>query len=107
MYTKDGFATSPKVMKVDTANCYWAKSTPGFTTGQADLDSNRILCITKGKYSPWRKDFRLLISDNYFAKEGDVVQEFEPDLEPGRTVQGVINMAVVKKYLVAAAMAQG
>lgn len=107
MYTTDGFATSAKVMREDTASCFWAKSTPGFTTGQDDLDKNRILCVTKGKYSPWRKDFRLLISDNYFQKKDGDVQEFEPDLEAGRTVQGVINMAVVKKYLVAAAMAQG
>ena len=49
----------------------------------------------------------MLISDNYFTKEGRDVQEFEPELEPGRTVQGIVNMAIVKKYLITAASAEG
>jgi hypothetical protein len=62
--------------------------------------------VVKGRFSPWRKDFRLLVSDNYFTSNGDDIQEFEPELEPGRTVQGIINMAVVTKYLVVGAIAE-
>jgi Sortilin, neurotensin receptor 3,/Sortilin, neurotensin receptor 3, C-terminal len=43
-----------------------------------------------------------VISDNFFQKEDSQIQEFEPDLEPGRTVTGIVNMRVVQKYLVAA-----
>jgi hypothetical protein len=102
MYTKDGFSTDAKLLRGDTAGCYWAKSTPLFTTGNTDLDADRILCITKGEYSPFLDDYRLLISDYYFNANGEDAGEFEPNLEPGRTVSGVANMAIVKRYLVAA-----
>ena len=101
MYTTDGFSSPAKFLRADTAGCQWAKSTEIFATGQKDLDDDRILCVVKGRFSPWRKDYRLLISDNHFNDGG----EFEPELEPGRTVQGIVNMAVVKKYLVVAATA--
>jgi hypothetical protein len=103
MYTTDGFSSDAKLLRGDTAGCYWAKSTELFTTGDADLDANRILCVTRGKYSTWTEDYRLLISDTYFTAKGDSDAEFEPDLEPGRSIKGVANMAVVKKFLVAAA----
>jgi Sortilin, neurotensin receptor 3,/Sortilin, neurotensin receptor 3, C-terminal len=106
MYTTDGFDTDAKLLRGDTAGCYWAKSTPLFTTGDADLDADRILCIAKGEYSPFLDDYRLLISDYYFNSDGEDDGEFEPNLEPGRTVSGVVNMAIVKKYLVAAAMSK-
>jgi hypothetical protein len=79
--------------------CHWAKSSDLFTTGQQDLDDNRILCVAKGRFSPWQEDYRLLVSDNYFRDE----QEFEPELEPGRTVQGIVSMVEAKKYLLVAA----
>ncbi|TVY82233.1 Vacuolar protein sorting/targeting protein [Lachnellula suecica] len=107
MYTTNGFSRDPKMLRTDTVGCHWAKSSERFTTGDKDKDDNRILCVTKGRFSPWRKDYRLLVSDNYFAMEGNAVQEFEPELEPGRTVQGIINMAVVTNYLIAAASASG
>jgi Sortilin, neurotensin receptor 3,/Sortilin, neurotensin receptor 3, C-terminal len=103
----DGFSKNPKVLRTDTVGCHWAKSSPRFTTGDPDKDANRILCVVKGRFSPWRKDFRLLVSDNFFGFESDTIQEFEPELEPGRTVQGIINMAVVTNYLIAAASAPG
>jgi hypothetical protein len=106
MYTTDGFNTDAKLLRGDTAGCYWAKSTPLFTTGNTDLDADRILCITKGEYSPFLDDYRLMISDYYFNSDGEDDGEFEPNLEPGRTVSGVANMAIVKKYLVAAAMSK-
>ncbi len=106
MYTTDGFNTDARPLRGDTAGCYWAKSTPLFTTGNTDLDADRILCITKGEYSPFLDDYRLKISDYYFNSNGEDNGEFEPNLEPGRTVSGVANMAIVKKYLVAAAMSK-
>ncbi|KAF4628287.1 hypothetical protein G7Y89_g9863 [Cudoniella acicularis] len=107
LYTTDGFSKSAKFLRSDTMGCYWAKSSKKFETGQKDLDANRILCVVKGRFSPWRKDYRLVISDDFFVKAGDVVQEFEPALEAGRPVKGIVNMAVVTKYLIAAASAEG
>jgi hypothetical protein len=107
MYTTTGFSTDAKFLRSDTAGCHWAKSTDLFTTGQKDLDADRILCVVKGRFSPWRKDYRLLVSDNFFTENKGDAQEFEPELEPGRTVQGIVNLAEVKKYLVVAATAEG
>src|ERR1700709_663565 len=107
MYTTNGFSKAPKFLRSDTDGCHWAKSSELFKTGQKDLDENRIICVVKGRFSPWRKDYRLLISDNYFTKSGSDAQEFEPELEPGRTVQGIVNMAVIKKFLIVAASAEG
>ena len=99
MYTTTGFSTDAKFLRSDTAGCHWAKSSDLFTTGQKDLDADRILCVVKGRFSPWRKDYRLLVSDNFFTENEGDAQEFEPELEPGRTVQGIVNLAEVKKYL--------
>jgi hypothetical protein len=59
--------------------------------------------VVRGRFSYSRKDFRLLISDEFFQND----QEFEPELEPGRTVQGIVNMAVVTKYMIVAASTVG
>lgn len=106
MYTTDGFATDAQVLRRDSAGCYWAKSTELFTTGQQDLDASRTICVAKGKYSDWARDYRLVISDNFFQAVNDDVQEFEPDLEPGQSVTGIVNMRTTKRYLVAAASSQ-
>ncbi|KAF7854714.1 hypothetical protein EAF04_010283 [Stromatinia cepivora] len=103
MYTTNGFVETPKFLRSDTTGCVWAVSTPEFTTGQKDLDKDRILCVAKGKYSPWRSDYRLVISDDFFDSGHDDVQEFEPELEPGRTVQGIVKIATQKKFLITAA----
>lgn len=99
MFTTDGFSSEAKFLRADTTSCHWAKSSDLFATGQTDLDDDRILCVVKGRFSPFSKDYRLVVSDNHFKDE----QEFEPELEPGRTVQGIVDMVVVKKYLVVAA----
>ncbi len=98
-YTRDGFKTND-LLRQDTRGCVFAHSTPIFTTSKDDKDDDRILCVVRGKTSVWAKDNRLVVSDNYFK------DETEPYLEGDRTVQGVISMAVVKKYLVAAARAE-
>ena len=107
MYTTNGFATGTKFLRSDTVGCLWAKSSELFTTGQKDFDDNRIICVAKGRFSAWTKDYRLLVSDNFFTSNGNDIQELEPELEPGRTVQGIVKMAVATKYLVVAAKAEG
>jgi len=42
--------------------CQWAKASERFLYG-IDKHEDRILCITRGKYSDRSKDFRLLVSD--------------------------------------------
>lgn len=78
--------------------CTWAKSTERFLADNDKLD-DRILCITRGKFSSRPKDFKLIISDDYFKNER------EPVMSSGRTVQGMMNMAAVKGYIVVAAKA--
>jgi len=102
MYTTNGFEDDTRFLRSDTVGCHWAVSSELFTTGDDDMDDSRVICVVKGRFSPWQKDYRLLISDNYFTSNGDDIQEFEPELEPGRTVQGIVDMAVVKRYLVVA-----
>lgn len=99
MYTLDGFKTDAKPLRKETTTCQWAKGTELFAERQPDVEDNRILCITKGKFSPWKKDYRLLISDTFFE------DEFEPALENGRIVTGVARIAAVKSYILAATVA--
>lgn len=73
-----------------------------FTTGDDKKDKNEILCIVEGKYSPWTKDYRVLITDDYFEKH-----EIEPEMAEGRTVPGIVNMAAVKGYIAVAAKSEG
>ncbi|KIH95132.1 vacuolar protein sorting protein [Sporothrix brasiliensis 5110] len=104
MYTTDGFRTDAQFLRGNTAGCWWAKGSELFTTGAADLDASRILCIVRDTLSPFKQDQRLLVSDNYFkaVKADGVVQEFEPNLDTNRPVQGIVNIAAVKKYLLVA-----
>ncbi|KAF2187204.1 vacuolar protein sorting/targeting protein 10 [Zopfia rhizophila CBS 207.26] len=98
-YTEDGFRSKPKLLRADRKMCIWAKSSDRFLM-DSDKHDNRVLCVSKGKSSDLIKDFRLLISDNYFK------DEYEPVMSSGRTVSGMANMASVKGYLVAAAKAE-
>ncbi|KAJ4296183.1 vacuolar protein sorting/targeting protein PEP1 [Kalmusia sp. IMI 367209] len=94
--TKDGFKSKPKLIREGRKMCFWAKSADRFLMNDDTLD-DRILCITRGQYSDRSKDFRLVLSDDYFATED------EPVMSSGRTVQGMTNMAAVKGYIVVAA----
>ncbi|RAR10169.1 signal sequence binding protein [Stemphylium lycopersici] len=98
LYTTDGFKTAPKPLIEDRRMCQWAKASERFLQGM-DKHDDRILCITRGKYSDRSKDFRLLVSDDYFKNSE------EPNMSSGRTVQGMANMASAKGYIVAAAKA--
>ena len=100
-YTTDNFKNI-KLLRDDTRLCHFAHSTPRFQTSKDDKDDDRILCVVKGKFSSRRKDYRLLVSDDYFVND-----EYEPALDGDRTVQGIISTAVVKGFIVAAAKAEG
>lgn len=95
-YTTDGFKHTEEMRK-DTKGCTFARSTPLFEGGNEDT----VICAVLGRYSPWPHDQRLVVSDDYFKKET------EPYLEGHRTVQGIINIAPVKGFIVAAAKAEG
>ena len=97
-YTKDGFK-EVGILRENTRGCVFAHSTLEFDTGDEDRNNDRVVCVTTGRISFDRRQHRLAVSDNYFE------DEHEPLLEGDRTVQGIINIAVVKGYLVAAARA--
>ncbi|MCJ1355851.1 MAG: vacuolar protein sorting/targeting protein PEP1 [Icmadophila ericetorum] len=98
-YTTNAFKDKD-ILRDDTRQCQFAHSTPRFQTSADDKDDRRILCIVKGKYSDYLEENRLLVSDDYFKTE------HEPELDGGRTVQGIISMAGVKGYIVTAAKAE-
>ncbi|KAI9889375.1 MAG: vacuolar protein sorting/targeting protein PEP1 [Vezdaea aestivalis] len=100
LFTVDGFE-STKPLRKNTRDCYFAKSTPAFTTGNEKTDDKRIICVAMGKHSKWQKDYRLLISDDFFETED------EPAMDNGRTVPGIVNMFAVKKFLIVGAKAHG
>ena len=102
-YTTDLFKTSVKELDQSSRTCLWARSNELFDTGEDDEGDNRIICVVQGPYTnPWSKtDNRLTISDNFFEDEE------EPILEADRMVRGIINIAPVKGFLVAAASAKG
>ena len=99
-YTTDDFKTV-KPLREGIRGCRWAAGTPFFGDGIKPAIENRVFCLVRGFYSPWPKDNRLLVSDDFFDTE------LEPVLDEGRTVTGIIEMAPVSKYLLAAAKAQG
>ncbi|PHH65508.1 hypothetical protein CDD81_2288 [Ophiocordyceps australis] len=101
-YTLDGFK-SIKPLRSFTVGCWWAKSSKDFSTGDAELDKARILCLVKDPFSFFKQDQRLLVSDSFFPVVGDHVEEFEPNVDNNnKGVAGVVNLAVIKKYLVLA-----
>ncbi|SLM40665.1 signal sequence binding protein [Lasallia pustulata] len=98
-YTTNSFEKI-RTLRGDTRGCIFAHSTPLFRSSNDDTHDDRILCVVKGRYSPWPSDNRLVVSDDFFETET------EPNLDGGRTVQGIISMAVVKGFLLAAAKAE-
>lgn len=104
MYTTDGFTSKAKLLRKNTDGCWWAKGTRLFTTGEEDLDKNRVLCIARDSFSPFKQDQRLMISDNFFkgTEEAKNIQEFEPNLDSDKAVQGIVSVAGVKKFILVA-----
>ena len=112
VYTLDGFKSDPTLMREDTKGCLWARSEPewgnNFVADPSGKDdegtdnNNRVVCQATGRLPEFifgSRDNRLVVSDNFFQTES------EPIIEAGRTVQGIINIAPVKGFLVAAASA--
>ncbi|KAF2674767.1 vacuolar protein sorting/targeting protein 10 [Microthyrium microscopicum] len=99
-YTTDGFKSND-ILHARRRTCNWAKSTDLFTTGDKQKDLDRTLCVVEGRYSTRMKDYKLMISDNFFKNS------HEPVMSSGRTVSGMVNIASVKSFVVAAAKAQG
>jgi photosystem II stability/assembly factor-like uncharacterized protein len=101
-YTINGFRDGAKLLHKDAINCMWAKTVDQFTTGDEDLDKNRIMCNVRGKWDIFSTSSRLLVSDDFFKTEG-----VEPALQGDRPVPGIVNLAAVKGYFVAAAKSEG
>lgn len=101
MYTTDGFKTT-KALRVNTAGCWWAKSTAEFVTGDAEKDKSRVLCIVRDSLSFFRQEQKIVISDSFFAVEDKHIQEFEPNIDMNKGVAGSLSLAAVKKYIVVA-----
>ncbi|RMZ78525.1 hypothetical protein DV737_g3812, partial [Chaetothyriales sp. CBS 132003] len=104
-YTDDDFETI-HLLKQASRGCSWAVATPQFAEhmggGGDDAVDSRVFCVVAGLYSSSPKDYRLLASDDYFDQH-----EVEPALHDGRAVPGIISMAAVKSYIVAAAKSEG
>jgi hypothetical protein len=94
-YTLDGFKTT-QPLRDNLVNCLWAKSMELFSTGDKDVDLDLILCVATGKFSFFSSDLRIVMSSDFFKTEE------EPRVD-GITIQGVTNLAAVKRYLVFAA----
>ena len=99
-YTDDDFEHL-HVLREGSLGCSWAVSTPLFGVGIEPEVETRIFCIARGLFSPWASANRILVSDDYFKREEEAM------LGGSRAISGIINMASVKKYLVAAARAEG
>jgi Sortilin, neurotensin receptor 3,/Sortilin, neurotensin receptor 3, C-terminal len=99
-YTDDDFKHL-QVLRENSLGCNWAVSTPLFGIGIEPEVEARIFCIARGLFSPWASDNRMIVSDDYFKSEEEAM------LGGSRSVSGIISMAAVKKYLVAAARAEG
>ncbi|KAK0733858.1 hypothetical protein B0T26DRAFT_686072 [Lasiosphaeria miniovina] len=102
-YTTDDFKTTAKPLRPDTSGCWWAKSSDLFSTGDADLDRDRILCIARDPFAHYT-DQRLVVSDDFFKSDSRTkeTQEFEPNLDMDKAVRGIVNVAAIKKYLLVA-----
>ncbi|RMZ90326.1 hypothetical protein DV736_g2450, partial [Chaetothyriales sp. CBS 134916] len=100
-YTDDDFETI-HLLKHASRGCSWAVATPQFAEDMADEVDTRVFCVVAGLYSSSPKDYRLLVSDDYFDQH-----EVEPALNDGRAVPGIISMAAVNSYVVAAAKSEG
>lgn len=99
-YTEDNFKTTKALVK-DGLGCTWAVSEPLFGIGIEPVVEKRIFCIAPGEFSPWSTGNRLVVSDDYYKTRTEAM------LAGSRAVSGVIKMAPVKKYLVAAVKAEG
>lgn len=106
VYTTDGF-NNVEYLRAYTNGCWWAKSSKEFTTGDEDKDKSRTMCIVMDPFSFYKEDQRLHVSDSFFAVIDDRIDEFEPNVDANKGVDGVANLAVVKKYILVATSSPG
>ncbi|SMQ45937.1 unnamed protein product [Zymoseptoria tritici ST99CH_3D7] len=96
-YTTDGFKEKPKAMPDDILDCIWAKNADVFAERNKDLEDDTVLCMAAGKFSLLHSNMRVVVSKDFFEK--DPVEPKSDD----RPVEGVVNIAATKGYLVIAA----
>jgi photosystem II stability/assembly factor-like uncharacterized protein len=102
LYTTDGFKRV-RILRNYTSGCWWAKNSYQFTTGDKDLDRDRTVCIVPDALSFFTENQRLHVSDSFFEVSNDDIDEFEPDMDDeGHGVDGVVNLAIVKNFLLVA-----
>ena len=101
-YTTDGFQSAPKDLRHHATGCWWAKSTPEFTTGEDELDANRVLCIVEDGFTRRKEDQRLVISDTFFREANGQPEENEPTIGTTKGILGAVNLAGVKKFILVA-----
>ncbi|KAL7269099.1 vacuolar protein sorting/targeting protein PEP1 [Rhizina undulata] len=95
-YTRDGFDSDMKLMRENTHGCLFARGTEIFD----EASDYTILCIVDGK-DRYPENRKLVVSENFF--EG----EREPRLDGYKTVEGVVGIASVQKFIVAAVKSAG
>ena len=101
-WTEDNFKNIDE-LRSDSRGCIWAHATPQSHSERMteDKDDNRVLCIIKSEDSESTLENRLFMSDNFFSTKR------EPSMYKGRTVKGIVNITVVKGYIITAAKAPG
>ena len=106
VYTFDDFKTTLP-LRDNMFGCFWASGHPQFAENldvPATIAADRVFCIVPGLKIPFGFANRLVYSDDFFRTNNDGL---EVQLQHGRPVTGVVSMAAVKRYLVAAAKSQG
>lgn len=95
-YTKDWFETDVHVLAENTRGCLFAHGNKLFKEGPEDA----IFCIVDGddKYPEHRK---LLVSNDFFQNST------EPKLDGYSSVKGLVGLAAVSKFIVAAVRSKG
>ena len=99
-YTTDGFKNL-HLLRGARTSCIWAKTYLPFTTGDAGRDKDLTMCVVEGKYSSRAEKYRMVMSEDFF------VHETEPEMSDGRVVSGMVSLAPVTRYIVAASKGEG
>ena len=101
-YTTDDFKAVEE-LRDDSRGCIWAHASPQSHSDRMkdDKDDDRILCIVMGEDGGQVWENRIIMSDDFFATNT------EPRMAEGRTIKGIINITVVKGYIITAAKAPG
>ena len=90
-------------LRSDSRGCIWAHASPQSHSDRMkeDKDDDRIICVIKSEDSESSFDNRIFMSDDFFMTKS------EPPMYKGRTIKGIVNITVVKGYIITAAKAPG